>query len=259
MSETSALDWNNAVIDLHRSRRGVAALPDPLQGVVRGRTGPWPPAELIQKLYRSERESAFDEPARTALTRRRYYCDLQSVHSEDALTWSVFGTLSREPASVRAGVMAELLRAIGIDVSPQDIGDAPDIWLWRRLPHPQTLASGGPEIDFALQGQRVLVLGEAKWRSPVGRGQGKDGRLDQVQIRQLAFEQWHAEFFPGYTTFVLLLVGRSSPGRRVDDNLPAGRVSVRSASWAELADLATHPLHEELVRYVDWKDRLSQP
>src|SRR5438445_9305868 len=56
----------------------------------------WPTAAVLQKLCRNPRhEEAFDGQARQLLTERLgFYSDLASLHSEDAITWSFFGTLS---------------------------------------------------------------------------------------------------------------------------------------------------------------------
>jgi len=86
---------------------------------------------------------------------------------------------SRRP-EIRAAYAADVLRAIGIDDAQPETAH---VWLWRRLPHPDTLVPGGPEIDFGIQTPRTLVLGEAKWRSPIGSAQGKHGDKDQIQLR----------------------------------------------------------------------------
>lgn len=88
-------DWNGQPVRSFRSKGGVLALADPFSGVVRGDVRPWPPAELIQKAYKSEHGSAFGHEPSLVEWSGRYYCDLQSLHCEDALTWSVFGTLAR--------------------------------------------------------------------------------------------------------------------------------------------------------------------
>lgn len=147
---------------------------------------------------------------------------------------------------------------MGVPHEANELG-SPDVWLWRRVPYPQTLVAGGPEIDFAIQGERLLILGEAKWRSPVGRRQGIRGDLDQLQLRRMVIQTWHRAFFPGYTRFVLLLVGREREALREDISLPSLSMHVRATSWSELAELTSHPFREELVRYVDWKNTNSQP
>jgi hypothetical protein len=134
----------------------------------------------------------------------------------------------------------------------------PDVWLWRRVPHPETLVSGGPEIDFALQGERVLVLGEAKWRSLLGRGQGVAGDLDQLQLWRMVVERWHRAFYPTTSRFVILLVGREQVAQPEDFTLGPVTLHVRQATWGDVASIGAHPHREELARYVAWKARHSQ-
>jgi len=248
--------WNGQPVKTFASKGGVLALEAPWAGVVRGGVSPWPPAELIQKTYKSEHGGAFADHAGLSAWSGGYYTDLQSLHCEDALTWSVFGTLSRAPAVTRARYAAELLQSLGVPAGADEIGD-PDVWLWRRVPHPETLVSGGPEIDFCIQGERVLVLGEAKWRSSVGKGQGVRRDMDQMQIRRMVVEKWHRAFFPEYSRFVLLLVGRESEAIEEDIVLGCVTLHVRQITWAAAAALASHPHCDELVRYVAWKGRHS--
>src|SRR5688500_14738550 len=97
-----------------------------------------------------------------------FYSDLQSIHSEDAITWSVFGPVIYGGKTVREPCVTDLLKMIRV---PGKAGNA-HIWLWGRLPHPDTLVPGGPEIDFGVQTDDVFLLGEAKWRSSIGSAQG---------------------------------------------------------------------------------------
>lgn len=58
-----------------------------------GNTLLWPPPEIVQKLNKSNHKLAFmgkifADPKFTL----GFNSDLQSIHSEDAITWSVFGT-----------------------------------------------------------------------------------------------------------------------------------------------------------------------
>jgi len=43
-----------------------------------------------------------------------YYCDLQSLNSEDALTWSVFGPLIHGPAPRRLEFVRSLFTELGL-------------------------------------------------------------------------------------------------------------------------------------------------
>ncbi len=101
--------------------------------------------------------------AKQATAKLGFYSDLQSLHSEDAVTWSFFGPLVYAAPSVRSAFVKELL--ILIDVQGSSLNAL--VWLWRRIPHPDDLVPGGPEIDFGIQTDDVFLLGEAKWRSSV--------------------------------------------------------------------------------------------
>lgn len=80
-----------------------------------------------------------------------FYSDLQSMHSEDAITWSVFGPVAYADPSTRKLFVEDLFRQIGPN---ETVGHA-NVWLWRRLPHPDKPVSGGPEIDFGAQTESV--------------------------------------------------------------------------------------------------------
>ena len=92
--EMTDKDWNGQPIDLATSVGGVYACRDAWQGLVRGGVEPWPPPELVQKLYQSRQVRAFrDEHLARVTNRHGFYSDLQSVHSEDAVTWSLLGPM----------------------------------------------------------------------------------------------------------------------------------------------------------------------
>jgi len=89
-------DWNGRAIEAAQSRGNVVAVADFSDNLMRLESALWPTAAVLQKLCRNPRhEEAFDGQARQLLTERLgFYSDLQSLHSEDAITWSFFGTLS---------------------------------------------------------------------------------------------------------------------------------------------------------------------
>lgn len=178
-------DWLGRPVKAARSVGGVLAFRSAWDGVMRGDVTPWPPPELVQKIYQSRQARAYRGAELAMVTAEHdFYADLQSVHSEDAVTWSLFGPLAHAPSHVRAAYATQL---IATTLEPVVGTEAAHIWLWRRLPHPDTLVPGGPEIDFGVQTERVLFLGEAKWRSSIGAARGADGSKDdgskdQVQL-----------------------------------------------------------------------------
>jgi len=80
------------------------------------------------------------------------------LHSEDAITWSVFGTIAYSTLSKRENWVSQFFKLLNISdaVSTNAV-----IFLWRRIPHPDTLVAGGPEIDFGIITDNALILGEA--------------------------------------------------------------------------------------------------
>src|SRR2546422_1672609 len=77
----------------------------------------------------------------------------------------------------RTAFLNWLLKRIELPANEKDC----TIELWRRIPHPDTQGMGGPEIDFFVQGDRTIIVGEAKWRSGEGSGQGLSGNKSQLQ------------------------------------------------------------------------------
>jgi hypothetical protein len=250
-------DWRGQPIELARSTGGVLAFRNPWDGVVHGHVTPWPPPELVQKLYQSRQVRAYRDSDRVIATAALgYYSDLQSIHSEDAVSWSLLGPLVYATADVRAAFVAQLLELIlGLAVTPSPT----HIWLWRRLPHPDTLVSGGPEVDFGVQTADTLVLGEAKWRSAVARGQGADGTRDQVQLRAQFCETYGPRLFPAVKQFVVLLVSRKAGTlNSVQRGLSTERVRILEATWEQVGALSAHPCRDEFLAYLDWRQARSR-
>lgn len=245
-------DWNGESLEVAESSGGVLAVVEPLRSLVRGSVTLWPPPEIVQKLYKSRQQRAFaGEDLAAATSVLGFYSDLQSLHSEDAITWSVFGTIANSPNDVRVGFVEEVFSKIAPTLPAPSTAT---ISLWRRIPHPDTLVSGGPEIDFLILTDRVLVLGEAKWLSSVGRGQGASRCKSQIDLRVEFVQKYGAAFFPSAETYVVL---GASLGEPVVDELDvdaAGKeLLLRDLSWSELCSMRSHPQNKELMAYVDWK------
>lgn len=134
------------------------------------------------------------------------------------------------------------------------------IWLWRRLPHPDTIGVGGPEIDFGIQTPAVLVLGEAKWNSLPGRNQDKDKAKDQLMIRRDFCRKLGRVIFPSCRHFVQLTVSRN--GRLLTSarkQLAGAEYCERDMTWRSIATLLRDPEQQEVEAYLSWKERLSSP
>ncbi len=249
-------DWRGNEIDLVESNGGVLAFVNPWDGVVHGGVDPWPPPELAQKLYQSNHSGAFVGAANIAATSfLGYYSDLQSMHSEDAVTWSLFGPIAYANSDVRAQFCAQLLESLGI---ARFVTNA-RIWLWRRLPHPDTRVSGGPEIDFGIQTADTLILGESKWRSGFGAGQGAKGDKDQIQLRVEYCVKHGADVFPHVNQFIVLAVGRG-PNLLTEVHRASGggKVLMHETTWEKLGALTANPFAEECRQYLAWRTKYSK-
>lgn len=175
-------DWLGREIETVVSARGVRATVSPWDNLMRSGIAPWPPPEIIQKLYQSRHGKAFRGRHSAAATRHLgFYCDWQSLHSGDALTWSFWGPIVYAAPAARAAFVAALWQAIGIPTGPTR---AANVWLWRRIPHPDTGGSGGPELDVGIQTEDTGALVEDKWLSPIAARQGRLGDKDQLTLRR---------------------------------------------------------------------------
>jgi hypothetical protein len=66
-----------------QSSGGVIAVANPWDNVINTGVHPWPPPELVQKIYQSRQVRAFvDEGHTTATAKLGFYSDLQSLHSK---------------------------------------------------------------------------------------------------------------------------------------------------------------------------------
>ena len=241
-------------IEVAESLGGVLATVDPADNLIR-RPMPWPPPELLQKLYASSRfrgRTPEDDEAATRLL--GHYSDLQSLNSEDAVTWSFFGNLAYAPAPERMHVLNEMLARIGL---PPE-GEPPVCWVWRRIPHPEKPASsGGPEIDFGFLTSSKLVLGEAKWNSKLAGGQGVDGNRNQLYLRAAYCDRLAPKALPTVRRFVVLGVGRTATVFDGSDPGPGTRAVVAQLSWGDVVGCFPAPLASALCSYLVWKSEHS--
>lgn len=248
LQHTEMLDWNGRTVPVARSKGGVKAVSHPYDNLVRTGILSWPPPEIVQKLYKSRQSRAFEgKDLEIATSGLGFYCDLQSLHSEDAITWSVFGTIARAPQNILETWLRDLFRLIDL---PGAKTDNAEIFLWRRIPHPDTLVSGGPEIDVGITTSNTVILGEAKWLSGTGTAQGKAKDKDQIQLRGEFLAKYGTAMFPDRPNRIVL--GISLLPNAFKDATPKD-VIFRTTLWHSLCDLPSHPLAIELMRYYQWK------
>ena len=243
--------WNEErTISLAESRGGVLVTTHPDNNMVRA-CSPWPTPELLQKYYASSKfEGLTREDSEAATLGLGHYTDLQSLNSEDAMTWSVFGNLAYAPASKRLSVFNRILESVGVAT----VTDAPVCWLWRRLPHPEKReSSGGPEIDFALRSDTTLILGEAKWNSKLGTGQGVARNRSQLYLRVRYCETQARRAMPRVNNFIVLGVGRSANVFDGEDEQLETNAIIKQLSWIEILECFPEKLASQLRSYLQWK------
>jgi hypothetical protein len=239
------------------SGSGRLALENYDDNLVRGEVVPWPPPEIVQKLVRSKHENDFIGIDNETVTRRlNYYSDLQSVASEDALTWSIIGPIVYASHDVRQAWNERFLALVGVENSLQAASDT-SLWMWRTIPHPAQLqARSRPELDFGLLTRDVVLFGEGKWNSRVGRRQGPDQTHDQITLRR-SYLTNHAPLLWGAKEYVLLIIVRD--GNPVPEARP-GVTALANAvyrevvlSWEQVVAIPEHPAAAELTAYLNWK------
>jgi hypothetical protein len=244
-------NWNGEPARAVRSRGGVTSFVDYRDNLIRDLDCSWPPPELLQKLCRSDRSSAFLAEDQAALTEELgYYSDLQSVHSEDAIQWSYFGPLAYGAADARVLLSNFLAELVNIPSRNTKCTVA----LWRRVPHPDTMGAGGPELDLLIVADSTVFIVESKWRSGEGRWQGMSGKQSQLQLRRQFIERCGPRLF-GNRDCVLLYVVLDKTQQPLDNEL-SETVPSFSCEWAELCDWKGHPNSAEIRRYYEWKRSL---
>jgi hypothetical protein len=245
-------DWNGRAVPVARSRgSGVIALADYADNVMRDPAEPWPPPAVTQKLvYSLSGGTSFEAKARELLTRKLgYYSTLQSMHSEDAITWSFFGLLITASGASRTAVLNWLMERADLPYSENSVCS---VDVWRRIPHPDTGAGqGGPELDAMLVGDQCVVLVEAKWRSREGVAQGRARDKTQMQLRREFLEK-HGRAVFGGRDGVVLGVSWKEP---VEAMSPSGsaQAATRELRWEDLAQCVGHPQGEEFARHYEWR------
>jgi hypothetical protein len=241
-------DWNGKEIKTAKSMGGVCVVAHPYDNLISTGCSPWPTPEIVQKLYQSRQVRAFHgDQLVICKSGLGYYSDLQSLHSEDAITWSVFGTVARTQQEKLETWLADLLQLFGMSAASPDRAN---IFLWRRIPHPDTMVSGGPEIDVGIMTINSVIFIEAKWKSEVGKKQGKNKTKDQIQLRREFLKEYGPRLFPKASIFGVF--GLSMLPNSFANTTPQ-EVSFKCATWEKICSLGSHPYADEVQRYFQWK------
>jgi hypothetical protein len=246
-------NWRGEQVLIARSPSGVVLLCDYAENLLRTHDVPWPPPALVSKLVADDRIALrWPTALRDAVGGRLgHYTPLQSINSEDAITWSFFGPLKYGDQATRAAFLRWLFGQLAMPAEDT----VATIDLWRRIPHPQKPSAPGPELDVLIHGDRSVVFVEAKWGSPEGTGQGPTGTATQMQLRRDFLERYGCGIY-GDRRFLVLGLVIADP---IEATAPPDttRVATRTLRWEELATFCEHPVYEQLAPYVAWKRRHS--
>jgi hypothetical protein len=248
-------DWNGNPVRAARSRGGVTAFPEYRDNLIQVSSCVWPPSELVQKLCRSDRVSAFLPEDQAILSEKLgYYSDLQSVHSEDAMQWNYFGSLVYGKPSERVEFSNWIADLLGIPARNRECTMA----LWRRIPHPDTFGNGGPELDLMITGDALAIIVESKWRSGEGQWQGMAGNQSQLQLRrQFLANSGRRLLGPRHCVLLYVIL---DPSQQRSLSPEPTEIPTFCCQWADLCDWPGHPHSDEVRRHYEWKRNLiSRP
>ena len=238
--------WKGNEIKVAQSRGGKISVCDYKDNLIVPASSTWPHPDIVKKLYQSKHVSDFDEPERHELAKELgFYSDLQSLRSEDAITWSIFGTLHYFSKDRQIDFVNSLLDIIDVKISVNDCF----IELWTRIAHPDTIVSGGPELDLEIVCDNLVIFGEAKWLSKVAEGQGKKKDKDQLQLRREFMIRLGNRIFPKASKRLVLAVGLFETDPHVGQ---------QSTTWEEICTRTQHPLKSEITDYYFWKRKNGQ-
>ena len=247
-------NWNGQPVAVRRSRGGVVTF-ERWEDNVLG-SPPWSEALLGQVRGYVARRCHFADVDAEALAA---YLDgriskFQSANSEDAVTYSWFGTLAVASADARRAAVQWLYDRAGILAIASD----PTIEQWARVFHPNAPASRrGPELDARIDDPGVaLVYIEAKWNAAVGTGKGKviDVPDDQIVVRRDSLRNDPA-LNNDDRAFAVLGVSEHRPDlvKWQDHDGDLRSVTIAWLTWDELSECSEHPLADEFGRYIAWK------
>lgn len=246
-------DWNGEPVAVRHSRGGVLTF-ERWEDNVLG-SPPWPEALLGQVRGYVARRSDFADLDATVLAAHLEgrISKFQSINSEDAVTYSWFGTLAGAPADVRRAVVQWLFDRAGIPAA----ANCPTVDQWVRVFHPNAPGSPrGPELDARIDDPHIaLVYVETKWNAKVGTGKGKAADVpdDQIVLRRDSLRHDPAQHHD--RVMAVLGISASKPDlakwRKPDDHLRP--IIIAWLTWDELAECLEHPFADEFGRYLAWK------
>jgi hypothetical protein len=184
---------------------------------------------------------------------------LQSLQSEDTVTWTAFGR------NVSDAAVTSML-----DVAFGSAAERPRAWsrlFWQRFVHPDTgRLAGGPEPDvvFDAPGRRYVV--EAKRLADLDDGQGVAGKTNQLAMRHGiacsgvpdSSRRGVLVIVPGperygrHTTFSHYFATEGDGYRPLE---PAIAIEARAITWEQVTDAIERDVGPtaEVVQYLRWR------
>jgi hypothetical protein len=260
MGVSSIRDWNDVPLAV-RFSRGASRVPyvegwrRNVVGLQNGQAHP----DWLERQVRTytARRGWFDDADADALSAELgRISKFQSLRSEDALTWSWFGTLTMVSAERRQEVIQWMYDALDLRLhASRDV----QLRQWERVMHPNARSPNGPEIDAIIDDPgAALIYVEAKWRADLGTGRGAsiDKPDDQIVLRRDSMRKDPALRGDERTLVVLGVTPVDTGVDAYAERDPSLRpVSVHWLTWQSLATCSAHPHAVELQRYLDWRDK----
>ena len=99
-----------------------------------------------------------------------------------------------------------------------------------------------------------MILGEAKWNSPIGARQGINRDRTQLDLRLKYFERFAPLALPAVRRYIVLGIGRKPEIFSLLSAASDSSAKVLSLAWADVIQCLPSPLREESEQYVVWKE-----
>jgi hypothetical protein len=258
----SIIGWDGQRIAGARSRGGVFAARDWRHLVI----SPGPQIEAKARVP-SRRATAFDDDVIGCLCEvDGRYSNVQSLNSEDTVTWCTFGLV---PAD--AWIPSLIETALGTPTSSGPWSAT----LWTRTRHPDTgLKVHGPEADVILRAPNDWhYVVEAKWLQDLDGTQGANRDVTQLDMRAGALDK---SADPSHTGVIVVVPGPDlypfahrdgstfrryfEPSGRSYRALPAATEARATAiTWEQIVEILEAPGLALYARYLRWRLNLINP
>ena len=190
-----------------------------------------------------------------------HYSSVQSLNSEDTVTWSVFG------GSRSTTWISSLFRSAFNSMVDQQSWK---VSLWKRTIHPETgIEQQGPEADVVISSDESYFAVEAKWTADIDAEQGVRKNLTQLDMRYASVLKTG---LPKTTRGVLVIAPgpekyayarrrtscfhryfRISENKYKPTDLAMG-IEAKAITWeGVLAILETYPEYGQAAQYLRWR------